>query len=105
MRLYQIPFPATALAAKRADFLHEVLHTCGGYTTVPGATGAWHDPETGVRHFDAIELVQFAIETGQGDAENKLALAHVLNAFKDAFPDEITVMVAEIGTAEIIPNN
>lgn len=103
MKLYQIPCPlkpnggGTYEFGTWATFLDTVAREAGGYTIIHNTDGAWKDDDGNVQ-WDKNDIVQFAMH----DDGTKLMMIRA--AFAHAFPDQKTIMVANIGTAEIMSN-
>lgn len=97
-RLYQIPVPIADNDGKAYDkrrvtaFRRALLTICGGYTLLPPSQGAWQDEQTGQTFYDAVEPVQFACEPRY--------IETVLAALRREYPDQLCVMVAELGAVE-----
>lgn len=101
MRLYQIPLPVlsnngTSYPKNTHEaFLADVGHIAGGYThiTCP-VEGVWRDPKTGLLYEDSVTLLQVACEL--------VELSAIKDVFKHAFPDQLELMYADIGSVNFI---
>ena len=94
MRLWQIVVPSFDNMGRpyRSDaFLSRLIDDYGGYTVIPGTSGAWRD-DAGKLYQDRSLLVQFM---GSNPGPAKLA-------FSQCFPDQKALALASIGDMEII---
>lgn len=99
LTLFEIQLPQrdnagrfTTLALKA--FEQEALTVAGGFSRCAPIEGAWRDGAEGKDYYDTMIPYRIAC--------TRLQFTRLRGAAFRLFPDQIAIMVAEIGTAEII---
>lgn len=101
MRRYEIPLPLAPNSGgeypkgTRARFLRRVADLAGGYTLSPDAEGFWRDPDSGKEYVETMTPLQIACEVE--------TLEPILTAFREAFPDQKSIMVTDTGASTFYP--
>lgn len=100
MNLYEFTVPLIRNDGRPyADHTHEqfyrdVATAAGGYTLYDSAVGFWRDPKTGAEYHEGMIPLRVACDWNAKQA--------IVEAFRRAFPDQISIMVSCIGSAEFV---
>lgn len=99
MKLFEIVLPLltnAGLSYEKARMSWEAFTTAqaGGFTRLPWADGAWLDPATKRIHAERVAPYRIACD--------QEVASRIIDKTFELFPDQLAVMVSEIGTAQII---